>query len=325
MILITGANGLIGSFITEKCIVEGEKVRILARKNADLTALESVKNQLEIAEGDILDIPSLEKALTGIDKVIHCAAIVSFGEVGIDTMFKVNVEGTKNVVNCCLNTGIKQLVYLSSIAAIGRDPKVDVTDEETLWVESDLNSAYAKSKYNAELEVWRGTEEGLNASMINPTIVLGPGDWNKTSTKIFKNIYEGMAFYPTGSVNVVDVRDVADAAYLLLKNNISGERYIINGHQLLYQHFFEKIAIGFNKKPPFIKLTKSKALFAYYILRMLIPFYLKKRFINKETIIISSGHFSYDNSKFKNRFFFEYRPVEESIQWVCKNLLKKAN
>ena len=228
MILITGANGLIGSFIAHKCVLEGQSVRILTRKNADLSSLSDIIDKIEVFEGDILDIPLLEKAYEGIEEVIHCAAVVSFGDVGIDTLFKVNVEGTKNVVNIALKKNCKKLIYLSSIAAIGRDPKVNLTDENTLWVESDLNSQYAKSKYAAELEVWRATEEGLNAAILNPSVVLGPGDWNKSSTKIFKNIYEGMAFYPTGTTNLVDVRDVAEAAWLLLKSNISHERYIIS-------------------------------------------------------------------------------------------------
>ncbi|MFN0048789.1 MAG: SDR family NAD(P)-dependent oxidoreductase [Cytophagales bacterium] len=322
MILITGANGLIGSFIVRKCVEQGEQIRILARKNADLSLIANLIDTIEIFEGDILDIPLLEKACEGIEKLIHCAAIVSFGEAGIDTMFKVNVEGTKNIVNTCLKMQVRQLVYLSSIAAIGRDPKIDITDENTLWVESDLNSAYAKSKYGAELEVWRGTEEGLNASMLNPSIVLGPGNWNKSSTKIFKNIHEGIQFYPSGFVNVVDVRDVADAAYLLLKSNTMQERYIINGHHISYKDFFTQIAVGFGKRPPSLQLSKPLALVAYYLLKLFFPFYLKKRFINRETIVISSSNFRYSNQKFKKAFNFSYRPLNETIKWTCNEILK---
>lgn len=325
MILITGANGLIGSYITLKCISENEKVRILVRENSDLSALASVLDKIETVEGDVLDLLSLEKALLGVEKLIHCAAIVSFGDVNVDSMHNVNVEGTKNIVNSALKAQIKQLVYLSSVAAIGRNPKLDTTDEDTLWIDSDLNSDYAKSKYAAELEVWRGIEEGLNAVMLNPSIVLGPGNWNKSSTKIFKNIHEGMPMYPTGSVNLVDVRDVADIAYILLKANKVGERYIVNGHNITYKDFFTQIAVGFSKKPPSLQLSKNWALLAYYFLKLIAPFYLKKRFINRETIIISASHFKYINTKFKTEFGFNYRNVNETITWVCENLLTKIS
>jgi len=317
MILITGATGLIGSFITHKLIAEGEKIRILTRKTSNLQPLSNIISQIDVFEGDILDIPSLEKAYEGVDQIIHCAAVVSFGDVGIDRLFKVNVEGTKNVVNVALDHKIAKLIYLSSIAAIGRDPKLDSIDENTLWVESDFNSMYAKSKYAAELEVWRGIEEGLCAAIVNPSIVLGPSNWNKSSTKIFKNVYQGMVFYPSGYTNLVDVRDVVDAICLLRKSNIAGERYIISGHSTSYHDFFTQIAAGFGKKPPFIKLSKGFALLAYFILRIFAPFYLQKRFINRETIVISSQDFHYSNQKFKKAFDFTYRPLHESIAWVC--------
>jgi len=179
-------------------------------------------------------------------------------------------------------------------------------------------------KYMAELEVWRGIEEGLSSIMLCPTVVLGPGDWNRSSTKLFKNMNKGMTFYPGGSINVVDVRDVADAAWLALRSNINAERYVINAQNLSYKDFFTKIAIGFGNKPPSIKLTKNIILPFYYLLKIIAPFYLKKRYINKETIVISNSHFEYGNGKFTNAFDFKYRSTDDAIKWVCEELLKKG-
>lgn len=323
MILLTGGNGLVGSYVARKLLIENEAFKILVRANSDLTLLKDVLSGIQIIEGDILDIVSLEIALEGVDQIIHCAAVVSFGEINTEQMYKINVEGTKNVVNVALANGIKRFCYLSSVAAIGRDTKKLRIDENTKWVESNMNSQYAISKYQAELEVWRGIEEGLSCIMLCPTVVIGPGDWNKSSTKLFKNIYKGMVFYPSGSINVVDVRDVADAVWLALRSNISAERYLINAQNLSYKDFFTKIAVGFGNKPPSIKLSKTIILPFFYLLKIIAPFYLKKRFINKETILISDSHFEYGNDKFINTFNFKYRSTDDAIQWVCEELLKK--
>jgi nucleoside-diphosphate-sugar epimerase len=322
MILLTGGNGLIGSFIAQKLLNENIPFKLLIRPHSNQLLIRDIAPKLQFVEGDILDIPSLEVAFKGVTQVIHCAAVVSFGEVSKDLMYKINVEGTANVVNLCLKKNISRLCYMSSVAALGRDPKSIKADENSKWINSPLNSEYAISKYLAELEVWRGIEEGLNAIMLCPSIVIGPGDWNKSSTKIFKNIYEGISFFPSGSTNIVDVRDVADAAIIALKSNISAQKYIISGHNLSYEHFFKSIAAGFAKPLPSIKLTKNMILPVYYILKWLIPFYLKKRFINRETILISNSHFEYQNKKFIDEFKFSYRNAEESIQWCCSELVK---
>jgi dihydroflavonol-4-reductase len=322
MILITGANGLIGSQLVIKLLQENLSVRILLRASADTSLIESQKQKIQISEGNILDIPSLENALIGIDTIIHCAATVSFAEKANENMFQTNVEGTKNVVNIALKKNIR-LIYLSSVAAIGRDPKSNIINENTQWVNSELNSFYAQTKYLAELEVWRGIEEGLNAVMLNPSVVLGPGNWNKSSTKIFKNIFDGMLVFPTGSTNVVDVRDVADAVSIILASSIRSERYIISGHHLSYENFFKQISISFGKKPPYIKVNKNTSLFIYFLLKPILGFYFHNKFINKETISITSSHFLYENEKFGIKFNFSYRSLDETIPWVCEELMEK--
>ncbi len=323
MILLTGASGLIGSQIVQLLTQKQENFCVLVRSTSQTENLKILNPNLKIKYGDILDLGSLDDAFIGVTEVIHCAAIVSFGDVSAIQLQKINVEGTSNVVNMALKHQIKRFCMLSSIAAIGRDAKNTTTNETTKWTESKLNSIYAKTKYEAELEVWRGIEEGLAAVMVCPSVVLGPGNWNNSSTKIFKNIYQGMRFYPSGTINIVDVRDVANAVYLTLKSNIVAERYIINGHKVLYKDFFSAIAKRFDKKPPTIEIKKNMALVGYYILRLFIPWILKKKFINKETIIISSSDFNYDNSKFIKQFEYSYTPWQDSVAWVCSNIDKK--
>lgn len=322
MILLTGANGLIGSFVARLLIEKNEPFVALVREKSNLSLLADCQSKIKFIFGDILDIPSLKIAFDGISEVIHCAAIVSFGDISEEIMHKINVEGTANMVNMSLKHKISRFCMLSSIAAIGRDAKNIITDENNKWTESKLNSSYAKSKYLAELEVWRGIEEGLSAVMICPSVVLGPGDWNKSSTKLFKNVYDGLLVYPTGTVNVVDVRDVAQSVWLTLKSNISGERYIISAHKIPFQTLFTEIANGFGKKPPKYKLNKNIALLGYYVLRIFVPWILKKKFITKETIIISANDFKYDNQKFVKIFDYQYKNYAESIKWVCDKISK---
>lgn len=320
MILLTGASGLIGTQIAKLLTQKNEPFCVLARATSQLQTLKNIHPNLEIRIGDILDLGSLEDAFSNITQVIHCAAVVSFGDISAEQMQKINVEGTANMVNMALKHGIKRFCMLSSIAAIGRDAKNNITNEDTKWTESKLNSVYAKTKYEAELEVWRGIEEGLPAVMLCPSVVLGPGDWNNSSTKIFKNIYQGMRFYPSGTINIVDVCDVANAAYLTLKSNIVAQRYIIGGHKIAYKDFFTAIAIGFGKKAPTIEIKRNIALAGYYVLRLFIPWILQKKFINKETIVISSSNFNYDNSKFIAQFDYKYQPWQQTVAWVCGQL-----
>lgn len=320
MILLTGANGLIGSFVARLLIEKKEPFLALVRKNSDLSLLNDCKSNIQFIYGDILDISSLEKAFEGISQVVHCAAIVSFGDFSEDMMFKINVEGTANMVNMSLKHKISRFCMLSSIAAIGRDAKNDITDETSKWTKSKLNSSYATSKYLAEIEVWRGIEEGLSAVMLCPSVVLGPGDWNKSSTKLFKNVFDGLLVYPTGTANIVDVRDVAQTVLLALKSTISGERYIISAHKIPYKTLFTEIANGFGTSPPKYKLNKNIALIGYYILKMFIPWILKNKFITKETIIISANDFKYNNQKFIKTFDYQYKNYTDSIKWVCMEI-----
>lgn len=330
MVLITGINGLVGSFLARHFLSKGEKVAGLARPNADLSLLKDVQNQIEWYAGDVLDVLSLEEPVRKADKIIHAAAIVSFAEKDKDLMFKVNVEGTANVVNACLSAGGKYLCFISSVAALGRKIPTNpnsfneliTIDESQQWVDSPLNSNYAKTKYHAELEVWRGIAEGLKAFIVNPSVILGEADWSKSSTQLFKYIYDEKKFYPEGSLNYIDVEDLAKIVYQLFENQTDNERFILSTAVIQYKDFFDLVAKGFNKKAPSIRISSKISNILWRIEAVRSWFTGKAPLITKETALSSSLHFYYSNKKIKHLLQFEFNTLENSIQRICANLPK---
>jgi dihydroflavonol-4-reductase len=323
MIFITGGNGLVGSFIIRQLLKKGHSIKALVRANSDLSLIHDILPQIELIEGDILDYPLLEETLAGVDKVVHAAAIVSFVPGHEQQMLKVNVEGTANVVNACLATGVKKLCYLSSVAALGRKKGQETIDEESKWESSDLNSNYARTKYLAELEVWRGIEEGLDAVMLNPSVILGPGDWEKSSVKLFKYIWNQNLFYVAGQVNYVDVRDVAAAADTLLHTEISRERFILNAGTISYKDLFYKIADNFGKRRPPLQIAPFLASLAWRVEKVRSFITGKAPIVTRETAIISQKSFFYDSSKIRNRTGFKFRELDDTISWTCEQLIRK--
>lgn len=323
MIFITGANGLLGSFICRKLLDAGCKIRALRRANSDMHLVNDIKDQIEWIEGDVMDLVSIEEQLRGITTVIHCAAVVSYKNRNKQKLYKTNVEGTANIVNACINTGIIKLVYISSVATIGKEKFQYESDEDTKWNGAEPVSEYARTKYLAELEVWRGAAEGLKPIIVNPSVILGPGDWNKSSTKIFKYILDQKPFYTAGKINFVDVRDVAEITVHLLNRDVHNERYIINADSITYQKLFEKIAQSFDIKPPWVKVPSS-------LVKLTIMLdTLKSRLLQSEPLIgedlsgVANNNHTYSNAKIKELVNFNFRKIDETIQWSCKELLKK--
>lgn len=328
-ILITGATGLVGSAAAKRFLSEKHTVSVLHRPDSDRTLLADVADQLHWVEGDVLDSVLLEKALKGVDYVLHSAAIVSFVPRDADRMMRINVEGTANVVNACLKQGIRKLCHVSSVAALGRpDPRrtgqegMIQIDETQRWEDSPNNSDYAKTKYLAELEVWRGIAEGLNAVIVNPGLILGEGDWRKSSTQLFKYVYDGKPFYTEGTVNYVDVEDVVAAINKLLFSDIQGERYILSAGTASYRDLFGMIAVAFNRKPPHLKVGKklSGIIWRFEAVRSWLTG--SRPLITKDTARSATHHFEYRNDKIRNRISFEFQPVEATIQRICQSFLK---
>jgi dihydroflavonol-4-reductase len=323
MIFITGCNGLVGSFIARKLLSKGEKIIALKRKSSDLSLVKDIETSIQWLEGDIFDTPILNKAMEQCDTVIHAAAVISFSSSGREQMYRVNVEGTANVVNAALNNNIKKFCFISSIAALGRKKGESTINENALWEDSEMNTHYAKSKYLSEVEVWRGIEEGLPAFIVNPSVVLGPGNWENGSTKIFNYVFRQNKFYTNGYINYVDVEDVAAIVTELLNRNVSGERYILNAGKVTYEELFKSIACFFNVKPPGFRVGKILSEIAWRVENIRSVFSNSEPILTKETVKLSGFSFEYQNEKIKDVLGYEFSLLEATTIKTCNELMKR--
>ena len=330
MIFLTGGTGLVGAHILLKLTESGQKVKALKRKRSSLTVIKNIFSHykktnllqsIEWIEGDLLDLFSLQEGINGCNTVIHCAAIVSFNPKDFKKMMKINVEGTANIVNLCLENNIDKLAYISSIATLN-DEKNQVRTEDSFWKESKSNSQYAKSKYLSEQEVWRGIEEGLNSIIVNPSVILGPGDWQKGSSQMFEKVWKGLKFYSSGSTGYIDVVDVAKCVIKLLEKEIINERFILNAENIKYRDIFDSIAENLNKPKPHIKVSPLIKEIAWRIEWLMSLITNKSPLITKETANTAMKNKSFSNEKIIKALDYKFIPIEESIkhysQWFLE-------
>lgn len=323
MILITGATGLVGSHLIKALVKQGKTVRALY--HSAIRQFDDA-DKVEWIQGDILDMSSLEEAMVGVKQVYHCAAIVSFNPKQKELLHKTNVEGTANVVNVCLDNNVEKLVYVSSVSALGRIRHNELISEKMQWSEETNNSEYGKAKYFAEMEVWRAVGEGLNAAIVNPTIILGNADWSKGSSAIFKNVYNQFPWYTEGVTGFVDVEDVVKAMILLMESDISTERFIISAENMSYAQLFTLIAKKFGKNPPHKKVTPLMAELVWRAEALKSSFNGGQPLVTKETARTAQAKVRFDNSKLL-KFFpqFQYTPLEQTITRICNEYKKMYN
>lgn len=324
MILVTGGSGILGSQIIRGLQTDNKAVRAIKRSTSDISWTSDINGDIQWIESDILDIIGLDKAFEDITHVIHCAAVVSFDNSNDLQMNNVNIEGTKNILVLCQKYNIQKLIYISSVAALGRSSNADIITEDAKWESSDLNTAYANSKYLAELEVWRAQEEGLATVILNPSVIIGPGNWNNSSINLFKHVNEGNPLYPIGSLNFVDVRDVVNIAIKFLSNNVHSERFILNAGMLSYKSFFGLVANAMHKKAPFLKVNPSLAVFVAAVLRIVKFFTGIKSNITKEAVLMSQLRILFSADKVEKQLNYKFRSVEESVHWTCEQLKKQS-
>tara|TARA_B100000963_G_scaffold89855_1_gene77379 strand:- start:133 stop:1140 length:1008 start_codon:yes stop_codon:yes gene_type:complete len=330
--LVTGATGLVGMHIMIDLLKKDETVRATFTKNSKIDdvkklfefyQIENLFEKIEWVEMNLTDTTQVYDAVKDIDHVYHSAAIVSFNKKDRDKIKNINITGTSNIVNACLNEKIKKLGFISSVAAIGRKINGEnIYSEKNKWSASKANSFYAISKYKAENEVWRGVQEGLNAVITNPGIILGPSNWNRSSTTIFKQIYKGLSHYPPGINGFVDVRDVSRSIIELVNSKINAERFIVVGDNISYEKVFKTIAEKFNVRGP-QKLVSEKLLEIVWKIEAIRCFLLSKSpKITKETAKTSSQKNYYSNEKIKTELKYQFNTIEESIENSVKFLLK---
>ena len=274
MVLVTGGTGLVGAHLLILLTEKGEQVRAIYRnldniqKTKSLFALYKKDTFFELiqwVQADVLDIPTLENAFQGINKVYHCAAMISFDPKDENLVRKTNIEGTANIVNFCLAYNIQKLCHVSSIAALGDlAPHESIITEETEWNPEKLHSDYAISKYGSEMEIWRSQQEGLKVVMVNPGVIIGPGFWDQGSGEIFTRVKKGLSFYTKGSTGFVAVTDVVNILHQLMESSIHGERYTLISQNITFQDLLFTIADALKvKRPkyhatPFMMNTLSK-------------------------------------------------------------------
>jgi dihydroflavonol-4-reductase len=321
MILVTGGAGLVGNELIKQLLTQGKTVKAIYNKSP---LAFSNSSQIISLQCDILDVYALEDAMQDVTEVYHCAAVVSFMPKDEEKLYKINVEGTTNVVNACINAAVQKLVYVSSVAALGRIRKGEMINETMQWTEETSNSKYGHSKYLAEMEVWRGVAEGLNAVVVNPVIILGAGNWNEGSTKLFKSVYDGFPYYSLGSTGFVDVKDVANAMIQLMGSDIVAQRFILSAENVTYQSVLNMIAKGFGKKLPTRKVTTLLAAITWRLEAIKSTFTGKAPLITKETAATSLADTKFDNAKLlKFLPSFRYRPLEKTVEEVCLLLKSK--
>jgi dihydroflavonol-4-reductase len=335
MIFVTGGTGLVGAHLLFELTSTGKSVKALKRKTSDLQQVlktfsyysetpNELFNRIEWVEGDILDYFTMENILQGVTEIYHCAAIVSFDAKERQKMIANNVEGTSNIVNAAIENGVKKICHVSSIAALGRLDNQQFITEETNWVPSKKISGYSESKFFSETEIWRGIEEGLDAVIVNPSIIFGPANWETGSAKMFKTIWDGLKFYTKGITGFVDVKDVIKAMVLLMDETnfeiAKNQRYLLNSENLSYQNVFCQIADSLGKPRPKYFTSDFLLSLVWRVSEFVSIITRKPALITRETVANSNKVYHFDGSKIVKQFNFEYLPVSKSIQQTASFL-----
>lgn len=333
MILITGGTGLVGSHLLYTLLKEGHHVRAIHRKGSDLSIVQkvfgyygedaiSLARTIEWMEANIIDLPQLEKAFEGITHVYHAAAYVDFNPKNYYKLKKANIEGTANIVNLCLAYNIQKLCYVSSIATLGTSTNGDSITEDTHWNPESKNSVYAITKYGAEMEVWRGSQEGLQTVIVNPGVIIGEGLWHKGSGSLVRWVAKGISHYTSGTIGIVDVLDVVKAMVLAMNSSLHNERFILVAANKSYQLFLTELAKALGQKPP----TKEMAKWKLVLLSKIDGFFsfligTRRRLVRSHVDALFNSD-AYSGSKIEQVLPFSYRPVGDTFSRVSSNYLK---
>lgn len=320
MILITGATGFLGSHLALTLVEQGEKVVALKRAGSVIPAfLLPFSASIEWREADMLDLYALEEAFNGAAYVYHCAAMVSFELADRKEMIRVNTEGTANIVELCLRLKVKKLLHVSSVSAIGDPLPGQAATEETVWEFTENSTGYGISKFESEREVWRAIVEGLNAVIVNPSIILGETNLTRGSGRMFGLVARGFGFYTPGLSGMVSVQNVVTCMIALMKSEISGERYIISSDNISYKDFFQQAAHFLGRPIPVKEISP-------WVLKAAgkLAFLFKNLGLNKESANLALDRSFYDASKIKALNICQFTPVTAVIEEICGEINQAA-
>ncbi|MEI7597084.1 MAG: NAD-dependent epimerase/dehydratase family protein [Bacteroidota bacterium] len=334
MIFITGATGLLGSQVLVDLIEKQNAVKVLVRvKSSKELIYQRLKNKnipvdkfnslVDWIEGDLDDILFLEDALKGVKQIFHCAGFVSFSPEDKKMLDSINYKGTRNLVNAALENKVEKFGFVSSIATLGRATSGSMITEETKWEATNNNSFYAKSKYKAEMEVWRGVAEGMNAVIINPSIILGEGNWEKGSSALFNTVLKGNKFYTFGVNGFVDVQDVSNALILLMESEIKNERFVVSAENVIYKDLFAMMAKHLKVEAPKYYAYPLLSQIVWRILAVISFFTRRKPLITRATARTAKNKYYYNTEKLEKAINFKYQPIEKTIERISISFLKE--
>ncbi len=332
MNLVIGGTGLVGSHLILELLTRGESVRVFLRSEKSKkqilqtfqyysTKAQELFDSLEWIEGNMMDYTSIQNALEGISRVYHCAAMVSFSPGDRDLLLRNNVDGTANVVNACLKKKGIKLCFVSSIAALGHSEDSEEVTEAHSWKPTIKRSIYSVSKFKSEMEVWRGIEEGLEAIIVNPSVIIGPGNWNNSSSAFFPLIYKGLKFYTNGVTGFVDVRDVVRIMVQLMNSPVKNDRFIVSAKNSSFKDLFHLIARKLNVAPPKYEATPLLLNIASRLDGLKSAITSSPRKISDDTISAAISKNKYSNKKIKELLGFEFRPFDETVNDCAKYYL----
>lgn len=334
LILVTGATGLLGGHLLYNLISEGKNVRALYRNKNRLSKTREIfsyysdqaddlMEKVEWVKADVSDVSQLELAMMNVSEIYHCAGVVSFNKRDQKKILKTNVEGTANMVNLALEHNIEKFCHVSSIASFGRPEKnSSEIDESIQREENERSSIYSQSKYLAELEVWRAIEEGLNAVIINPSTIIGSGNWDTGSSALISRVWNGLSYYTEGINGFVDVKDVVKAMKSLMDKNIFKDQYILVSENISFKDLISSIALNFNIKAPSIRATKVISEIAWRLELVRCAITRSEPLITRESARIALDTQFYSNKKIKEVIGLEFIPIQHTVKTVTQDFLK---
>lgn len=324
-ILVTGGTGFLGSYLLRQLLESGfTHIKALHRSTSKFDLVADIRDRIEWVECDLLDIIGLEDAMRGVQKVYHCAAIVSMRPRDHQRMIITNRESTANIANLCLELGVEKLVHVSSIAAVGENKNIPIATEDNKWERGHSISHYAISKYQAEQEIWRAAAEGLKVAIVNPSVILGIGRWNEGALPVFRVGWKQSPFYPLGSNGFVDVRDVARFMVLLMESGIQSQRYILSEDNYSFKDIQHMIAHALGKRSPVIPTPQWMLRLAALGDAVLSAIIGRAPLITREVAIHASHASFFSNEKSKRDLEFEYTPIKETIEAAAKVFLNEV-
>ncbi|PWH84739.1 NAD-dependent epimerase/dehydratase family protein [Brumimicrobium oceani] len=336
MVFVTGGTGLLGSHLLVELSQQHDEITAIYRNKSKINTVkkcfeyylkenaEEYFKKVNWVECDVLDIPRLEEVIQGHKIIYHCAAIVSFSKRDFNQMMSINRFGTANMVNLALEYDVDKFCFVSSTAAVGnKDIPAEIeVDENGKWILTDETSGYSVTKYSAEKEVWRGIEEGLNAVIVNPSVIFGPGDWEESSMKIFKTIKKGLKYYSPGANSFVDARDVAKIMVVLMNREIFNERYLCIGVNTTFKHLFDLIAKELKQKAPNKKVNPLLMGITWRLSVLWAIITFSKPLITKSAARNAFNTIKYSNRKIKEEIGYDFYPIEDTVKNAVRGRLR---